>query len=75
MNSEMMQGVSRRSFMRLLGAASAAATSLPAFGLQQAAAPAASQSARRRGMRGMPQLSPDTVIIPRAGAVFLDGNM
>jgi histidinol-phosphate aminotransferase len=63
MNSEMMQGVSRRSFMRLLGAASAAATSLPAFGLQQTAAPAASQPARRRGMRGMPQLSPDTVII------------
>jgi histidinol-phosphate aminotransferase len=63
MNSEMTQGVSRRSFIRLLGAASAAATSLPAFGLQQAAAPAASQPARRRGMRGMPQLSPDTVII------------
>jgi histidinol-phosphate aminotransferase len=63
MNSEMTQGVSRRSFMRILGAASAAATSLPAFGLQQATAPAASQPARRRGMRGMPQLSPDTVII------------
>jgi histidinol-phosphate aminotransferase len=63
MNSEIAQGVSRRSFMRILGAASAAATSLPAFGLQQAAAPAASQPARRRGMRGMPQLSPDTVII------------
>ena len=41
MNSDMTQGVSRRSFMRLLGAASAAATSFPAFAaMQQAAAPA-----------------------------------
>jgi histidinol-phosphate aminotransferase len=61
MNSDQTQGVSRRSFLRILGAASAAATTLPAFGLQQAAAPA-SQPARRH-MRGMQQLSPDTVII------------
>jgi histidinol-phosphate aminotransferase len=35
MNSATTQGVSRRSFVRILGAASVAATSLPAFGLQQ----------------------------------------
>jgi histidinol-phosphate aminotransferase len=64
MNSNLTQGVSRRSFMRILGAASAAATSFPALAaIQQPAAPAAAaQSARRSGMRGM-QLSPDTVII------------
>jgi histidinol-phosphate aminotransferase len=64
MNSNLTQGVSRRSFMRILGAASAAATSFPALAaVQQPAAPAAAaQSARRGGMRGM-QLSPDTVII------------
>ena len=62
MNSNMTQGVSRRSFMRILGAASAAATSMPAFAaLQQPAAPAQS-AGRGGGMRGM-QLSPDTVII------------
>jgi histidinol-phosphate aminotransferase len=48
--------------MRILGAASAAATALPAFGLQQASTPAQSRPASRR-MRGMQQLSPDTVII------------
>jgi histidinol-phosphate aminotransferase len=47
--------------MRILGAASAAATALPAFGLQQASTPAQSRPATRR-MRGM-QLPPDTVII------------
>jgi histidinol-phosphate aminotransferase len=64
MNSNMTQGVSRRSFMRILGAASAAATSFPALAaLQQPAAPAAgTQPAKRGGTRGM-QLSPDTVII------------
>jgi len=64
MNSNMTQGVSRRSFMRILGAASAAATSFPALAAtQQPATPAAArQSARRDGMRGM-HLSPDTVII------------
>ena len=63
MNSNLTQGVSRRSFMRILGAASAAATTLPAFaGIQQPATQAPSASGRRDGMRGM-QLSPDTVII------------
>jgi len=63
MNSTMTQGVSRRSFMRILGAASAAATTLPAFaGIQQPATQPPSASGRRDGMRGM-QLSPDTVII------------
>ena len=64
MNLNMKQGVSRRSFVRILGAASAAATSFPALAaLQQPAAPAAAaQPAKRGGMRGM-QLSPDTVII------------
>jgi len=62
-------GVSRRNFMRILGAASAAATTFPAFaGVQQAAAAAQSQGGRR-GMGGMSdmgemrQLSSDTVII------------
>ena len=63
MNSNMTQGVSRRSFMRILGAASAAATTIPAFaGIQQPATQAPPASGRRDGMRGM-QLSPDTVII------------
>ncbi len=59
MNSDMTQGVSRRSFMRLLGAASAATASLPSFAAVQQAAPA--QPVKRR-MRGQ-QLSPDTVVI------------
>jgi histidinol-phosphate aminotransferase len=63
MNSDITQGVSRRSFMRILGAASAAATSFPAFAaIQQPAPQPAAPSDRRTGMRGM-QLSPDTVII------------
>ncbi len=36
MNSDCNNGVSRRNFMRILGAASAAATSLPAFAAMQA---------------------------------------
>jgi histidinol-phosphate aminotransferase len=67
MNSTMTQSVSRRSFMRILGAASAAATTFPAFaGIQQPGAPAAGQPGRRRGMSDMGdmrQLPPDTVII------------
>jgi histidinol-phosphate aminotransferase len=67
MNFNLTQGVSRRSFMRILGAASAAATSLPAFAaIQQAGAPAAGQPGRRRGMSDMGdmrQLPPDAVII------------
>ena len=62
MNSDMTQGVSRRSFMRLLGAASAATTTLPAFASMQQATAAPAQPVKRR-MRGMQQLSPDTVII------------
>ena len=63
MNSNMTQGVSRRSFMRILGAASAAATSFPALAaVQQAGTQAAAPAARGNGMRGM-QLPPDTVII------------
>ena len=66
MNSANSTGVSRRSFMRILGAASAAATSFPALAAVQNAAPAQSG---RRGMGGMSdmgetrQLSADTVII------------
>jgi histidinol-phosphate aminotransferase len=66
MNSITTHGVSRRSFMRILGAASAAATSLPAFAaIQQAGAPATGPG-RRRGMSDMGdmrQLPPDAVII------------
>ncbi|CAN5564465.1 pyridoxal phosphate-dependent aminotransferase [soil metagenome] len=65
MNSE-LNGVSRRNFMRILGAASAAATSFPAFAAIQA--PAAAQGSRRGGgmsdmgdMRAM--RDPNTVII------------
>src|SRR5271154_2830493 len=64
MKSDMTQGVSRRSFMRILGAASAAATSLPAFAaIQQPAAQAPTTPARRGRMGGFPQLGPDAVII------------
>ena len=66
MNSDTIQGVSRRSFMRILGAASAAATALPAFALQQTGTSTASRLAGRRGMRGMPQFSPDTVALLKA---------
>ena len=68
MNSNLSTGVSRRSFMRILGAASAAATSFPAFAAVQQSTPAAAPQGRR-GMGGMSdmgemrQLSPDTVII------------
>jgi histidinol-phosphate aminotransferase len=63
MNPNLTQGVSRRSFMRILSAASAAASTFPAFaGIQQPATQAASPSDRRNGTRGM-QLSSDTVII------------
>src|SRR5580698_3895774 len=68
MNSANSTGVSRRSFMRILGAASAAATSFPALAAVQNAAATPAQSGRR-GMGGMSdmgetrQLSADTVII------------
>src|SRR5271154_3455050 len=60
MNSTLTQGVSRRSFMRILGAASAAATTFPAFAAPQQAAP---EPPRKGGMRGMQPLSAGTVII------------
>jgi histidinol-phosphate aminotransferase len=60
MNSSITQGVSRRSFMRILGAASAAVTSLPAL----AANPqAATQAPKREGARWMDPLPDGTVII------------
>ena len=66
MNSNPSNGVSRRNFMRILGAASAAATSLPAFAALQPTGAAAPQMSGRRGMTDMGdmrQISPDTVII------------
>lgn len=67
MSDRNMSGVSRRSFMRVLGAASVAATSFPAFGLQQSAAGLTQPSgAGARGMSDMGEmrtLPPDTVII------------
>ena len=62
-------GVSRRSFLRTLGAAGAAAAALPsAFGQQVPAAQSGTPGARRGGggmsdMGEMRQLPPDTVII------------
>ena len=64
MNSNMNQGVSRRSFMRILGAVSAAAGAFPAFAaMQQAGTQASSSSMGQRRMRGMQALPPDAVII------------
>jgi histidinol-phosphate aminotransferase len=63
MNSDMTQGVSRRSFMRILGAAGAAATSFPAFAaIEQAGTQAAAPAAKPKLARST-QFSPDTVII------------
>ena len=61
MSSDLSNGVSRRNFMRILGAASAAATSFPALA-------AVSPQTARRGMGGddmgsMPARNADTVII------------
>jgi histidinol-phosphate aminotransferase len=61
MNLNTTQGVSRRSFMRILGAASAAATSLPAFAMQQPGVQTTPQPTKRLA-RSM-QFSPDTVVI------------
>ena len=64
MSSSSHTGVSRRSFMRILGAASATAASFPALAaVQQGAAAAAAQGSGRRGLGGadmgeMRQLSP-----------------
>jgi len=68
MSSSIHTGVSRRSFMRILGAASAAATSFPALAaVQGASAPAAQGPGSRRGFGGdmgeMRHISEDTVII------------
>lgn len=67
MSSNVNTGVSRRSFMRILGVAGAAATSFPALAAvqQPAAAPAQGPGAARGfGSMGMMRnLSPDTVII------------
>lgn len=67
MSSSVNTGVSRRSFMRILGAAGAAATSFPALAAvqQPAAAPAQGPGAARGfGSTGMMRnVSPDTVII------------
>jgi len=53
MSNDFKSGLSRRSFMRTLVAASVAATSLPAFaGLQQAPAAGAAAAGRGQGRRG-----------------------
>ena len=65
MNSPINTGVSRRSFMRILGAASAAATTFPAFAAVQNA-PASAPKDRRRGASDIDDMRPlpsDTVII------------
>jgi histidinol-phosphate aminotransferase len=63
MNSDMTQGVSRRSFLRIVGAASAAATTFPAFAAIAPAAAPTGQAGRRSGARAMHPLSADTVVI------------
>jgi histidinol-phosphate aminotransferase len=63
MNANMTQRVSRRSFMRILGAASVAATSFPAFAaIQPGGVPATGQQGHR-GARDVQELPEDTVII------------
>jgi histidinol-phosphate aminotransferase len=64
MNSAINTGVSRRSFMRILGAASAAATTFPAFAAVQSAPTAAKGGHRAASdMDDMRPLPADTVII------------
>lgn len=65
MNSNFKQDVSRRSFMRIMGAAGAAAATLPAFAMQPQAA-ATPGSGARSGFGDAPtrpQLPPGAVII------------
>jgi histidinol-phosphate aminotransferase len=69
MNSDLRNGVSRRNFMRILGAASAAATSLPAFASQ---APAG-QAPARRGMGGMSDMG-DMRAMRNADTVIISSN-
>ena len=52
MNNEIQSGLSRRNFMRTLGAASVAATSFPAFAALQQAPTAAAAAGRQRGAGG-----------------------
>jgi histidinol-phosphate aminotransferase len=68
MNPDLSNGVSRRNFMRILGAASATATTFPAFAAVQQPAPAAQGA--HRGAGGMSDMGdmramrdPNTVII------------
>lgn len=66
MSDRNISGVSRRSFMRVLGAASVAATSFPAFARQSAAGLTQPTPTPGRGMADMGEmrtLPPDTVII------------
>ncbi len=64
MNSDLTQGISRRSFVRILGAASAAATSLPAFAaIQQTGAQTPAQPGKGGGGARLMRFSPDTVVI------------
>jgi histidinol-phosphate aminotransferase len=63
MNFANNQGISRRSFMRILGAASAAATSFPAFGAVQQAGTSAARHQGTSDISDTHQISPDTVII------------
>ncbi len=63
MNSAINTGVSRRSFMRILGAASAAATTFPAFAAVQSAPAAKSGHRAASDMDDMRPLPADTVII------------
>jgi histidinol-phosphate aminotransferase len=58
-----MQGLSRRNFMRTLGAASFAAASFPALAATQQAPAPARQRGGMSDMGEMRQLPPDTVII------------
>ena len=67
MTSEMNSGLSRRNFMRTLGAASVAAASFPALAATQASQTPAPPAGRQRGsmsdMGDMRALPPETVII------------
>jgi len=70
MFNDVKSGLSRRSFMRTLGAASVAASSLPAFAaLQQA--PAAGAAPARRGGMGM---GGDMAAAPDPDVVKISGN-
>jgi histidinol-phosphate aminotransferase len=69
MYNDVKSGLSRRSFMRTLGAASVAASSLPAFAaLQQAPAGAAQAAGGRRGGMGMAAMTaPDPDVVKISG--------